>query len=399
MLILVLLTGVVAAALLLPTVSDLLSLWRVAARRTSRPVPSSSLPRLVFLVPAYNEELLIAHCVRSLLTQDYPAKLFSVVVVADNCTDHTAAVATAAGASCLVRNDPMHPGKPHAVAWALERLSGDADAVVIVDADTVVDQQFATGLAEARPLAEKAVQARNGVSNPGDSPITRMAAVLASVKFEFAFRLKQRAGLNVPLGAGSCIGTAILARYGWHAFSIGEDWEMYTLLTEKGVRIDLAPHARLYAQEARSLNQISTQRRRWTAGRLAVLSRYWRRILASRAIGARQKLDTICELFAPGPVVHLGVVTALTVGFMLFAPGAPRWALALCWISLVRPVVYSTAALLRMPSRMRTVAAFLYLPIYALWRLGIEALALSAIKERAWVRTARHALSKDRSAG
>ena len=132
---------------------------------------------------------------------------------------------------------------------------------------------------------------------------------------------------------------------------------------------------------------------------MAVLARYWWRILFSRAIGVRQKLDTICELFAPGPVVHLGVVAALTVGYLLLAADAPRWALALCWISLVRPVTYSTAALLRMPGRLRTVAAFLYLPVYALWRLGIEAAALLTIKEKAWVRTARHALSKDPTAG
>ena len=37
------------------------------------------------------------------------------------------------------------------------------------------------------------------------------------------------------------------------------------------------------------------------------------------------------------------------------------------------------------------VLAFLYLPIYGLWRLGIEVLALVAIRDKAWVRTARHA--------
>jgi hypothetical protein len=217
-----------------------------------------------------------------------------------------------------------------------------------------------------------------------------MASVLASAKFDFAFPLKRRAGLNLPLGAGSCIGAELLARHGWRAFSIGEDWEMYALLTIEGVQIDFAPAARLYAQEARSLTQVSSQRKRWAAGRLAVLGRYWRSIVSSPAIGDRQKLDAIAELLAPGPVVHLGLVAAITAAVLVELPGFPAWALGLCWASLLRPVVYCTAALAVAPGRLRAIAAFLYLPVYAVWRLGVEGKALLSMGNRSWVRTARH---------
>ena len=45
------------------------------------------------------EQQLIARCVGSLLDQTYPRDLYRVVVIADNCSDETAARAAAAGAS------------------------------------------------------------------------------------------------------------------------------------------------------------------------------------------------------------------------------------------------------------------------------------------------------------
>ena len=50
------------------------------------------------LVPAHDEATLIARCVGSLKAQTYPADLYELIVIADNCTDDTAAVARAAGA-------------------------------------------------------------------------------------------------------------------------------------------------------------------------------------------------------------------------------------------------------------------------------------------------------------
>src|ERR1700761_8503930 len=61
--------------------------------------------RLVVLVPAHNEELLIARTVRSLLGQTYPRELFQLAVIADNCSDATAAIAATAGADVVMVRD------------------------------------------------------------------------------------------------------------------------------------------------------------------------------------------------------------------------------------------------------------------------------------------------------
>ncbi|MFI5235867.1 MAG: glycosyltransferase family 2 protein [Gemmatimonadales bacterium] len=394
MILLSLVVGVCAAALLLPTLSDLLSLgWIVWPRRAPGPKrpPTDEKPRLLLLVPAYNEELLIRSCVGSLLAQRYPAGRFEVLVVADNCTDRTAARAREAGARCLERHQPALAGKPRAIAWALEQVPLTTyDAVAVIDADTVVDPGFTAALAAAAPLNQKAVQGYNGVCNPDDNPLTRMAAVFADAKCNYAYRLKARAGLNLPIRLGGCIGTGVLREQGWTAFSIGEDWEIYAQLTVRGVRVESAPGARVYAQEARTLKQSAPQRRRWAGGKLTVLQLFWRPLLRSPHIGIRQKLDVMAELVAPGPAVHLGLAALLlSLTGTLYLPGTTLL-VALLSLGLARQATYTLVALVSRPRPFKSAAAFALLPLYAIWRLGIELTALRMIGPSPWVRTERH---------
>lgn len=392
MLLTIVLAGV-AVILLAPTASDLLSLARCAIRPvTPAPPRSRDAQRLLFLVPAHDEELLLAGCIRSLHTQAYTHDQRRVVVIADNCTDRTAAVARVEGAECLERRDPEHPGKPHAIAWALTQLPVQAyDAVVIVDADTIVDPSFAAELSAVGPLRSMAVQAYFGLSNPLESPITRMSAVLAAAIHRFAYPLKQRAGLNVPLvGNGMAVGTEVLATHGWHAFSICEDWEMFALLTANHVKIAGAPRARVYAQEAQSLDESATQRQRWTAGRLAVLLRIGPRLLTRGGIRMHERLDAVGELASPGPALHLGIVLVLgTVALLLHPAGAGLLVAALA-ASVVRPAVYTSIALVAEPNPAQALRAFAFLPIYVLWRIGNAARAVRLLRNGPWIRTQRH---------
>ena len=385
--------GLLAAVLLLPTVSDLLSLLRLSlgGRPKGAPQIPAPVPRLLFLVPAHDEERMIESCVRSLLDIRYPVDRVGVVVVADNCTDRTADLARAAGAQCLERSDRAFPGKPRALAWALTQLPiHESDAVIIIDADTLVDPGFGTALANAAPIADRAFQAYFDVRNPGDTLLTRMATVLAAANYRFAYALKRRVGLNAPLlGNGMCLGTKVLAQHGWKAFTIAEDWELYALYTTQGVSIESLPAAHLYAQEARSLEQSSTQRRRWTAGKLTVLGRYIGRLLTSRKIGLAQKLDALAELTGPGPVVLFGLAIVAASLTLILQPPASAWLLSALAVSVVRQAAYTVAGLSVQRDPLRASLAFVFLPLYLVWRLGAAARALGQLGDKPWVRTAR----------
>lgn len=383
--------GLIAAVLLLPALSDLLSVVRVLARRsTRRRSRADAAPRFLFLVPAHDEELLLPACLESLQRLRYPPERREIVVIADNCRDRTAEIAREARVRCLVRNAPDDPGKPRAIAWALSQLSLVAvDGVVIVDADTEVDREFAAALAAAAPIAHKVLQPYNGVSNETENALTRMAAVLSAANHGLAYVLKTRAGVNVPLSVGMCIGTQVLATYGWTVHTVCEDWEFYALLTARGVRIKEIPGARIRAQEAATLRASSTQRRRWTAGKLAVLAEYAWPIVRSRHAGLAQKLDALAELSAPGPVLHLGLVGLTAAVALLLHPPAFPWLAVLLGASLVRPATYTILALARDPAPAAALRAFAFLPFYAVWRIGAAVSALGTLRSMTWIRTTR----------
>ena len=89
------------------------------------------------LVPAHNESVGVLPSLADIKPQLKVSD--NLVVVADNCSDDTAAVAAAAGAEVVIRNDPSRRGKGYALAWGLQHLrSAPPRVVIIIDADCKV---------------------------------------------------------------------------------------------------------------------------------------------------------------------------------------------------------------------------------------------------------------------
>lgn len=380
-----------AATWLLPGASLLPFLQRQQPARP--PHPPGRMPRLLILVPAHDESLLIGGCVASLLGMRRQRASVRVIVIADNCQDETAAIARQFGAEVLERIDPGAPGKPAAIAWALRRLEGEEyEAVVIVDADTVVDPGFADAIADFAPLEDLALQTRFGVANEGDSWLTRLASLWVDVRYDRQFIRKQCAGLNIVLtGNGMCFGRDWLERVGWISEGLTEDLALYARATSRGERIGYAPGARIFAQEAEGMKQGVTQRQRWQAGKWEVLREEGAALVRSRRIGFGQKLDALAELVLPGPVTHsavaiLGAACGLALGGMLATITAGLFLLSLLPLgAAVLP------AIARRPDRRRLLLDLLMLPVYAVWRLGVSLSGRLKPRDGTWRRSPRHA--------
>ena len=377
----------------LPVISEVMCLLSVRKHDTG-PQPSlAATPRLLFVVPAHNEELMIAGCLQSLLDMEYPSESRHIVVVADNCSDTTAKVVRGMGVECLERVDPEFAGKPRAIAWTLDHFDLTKwDACVIVDADSTVARDFAAGLAAVAPLNDIVFQPNNLVLNEFESWLTRLGGLLGRCRFEVTFPLKQSSGLNCPIGNGMGIGTSLLIRDGWLSFSITEDSELYAIYTESGVRIRHAAKANIYSQESRSLGEGATQRRRWLGGRIRVIRDLGLRILRSRRIGWRQKVDIFVELGLTSPVLNLTLAVGVAV-VALFGLGgtAGRWIAGAALASLAGMVVTTATAIWRHPEPGKTLVAFVMLPVYAVWRLGVFVSTIVTIGDTTWRRTDRGA--------
>ncbi|HEX8157816.1 MAG TPA: glycosyltransferase [Solirubrobacteraceae bacterium] len=97
----------------------LAALARASRRRPERGAPAVDPPTVSLIVPAYDEEGVIAAKVANALALDYPRERLQVVVAADGCSDATVARAQAAGADLVL--DLPRGGKIRAQDAAVDR--------------------------------------------------------------------------------------------------------------------------------------------------------------------------------------------------------------------------------------------------------------------------------------
>lgn len=364
-----------------------------ALSRSVRP-PERRAPHLRFdvVVPAHDEASGIATTVESLLSMDYPRALFRVVVIADNCTDDTAARATAAGALVLVRSDPDHRGKGQALAFAFERLLREqwSNAIAVVDADSVASPNLLEAFSARIDDGASAVQAHYGVLDPNAGWRPRLMTIAFATFHELRSRARERLGASSGLrGNGMAFTTDVLVAVPYAAFSIVED-------VEQGVRLAQAGHRVRYAGEAHVLGAMTTsehasrsQRRRWEGGRFALARAHVPGLLA-RGPRDRVAMDIAMDLLVP-PLSTLALAitlgTACSLALVLFEPSA---ALVLVpWLaSGIAVAAYTLRGWQISETGWRGLSALAYAPVYVAWKMTLR-LRRDKSPKGAWVRTAR----------
>ncbi len=373
-------TDIASLALLVTAIPVLLAagylgLLALLSRRPPAPRHGVTALRFDLVVPAHDEAAGIAATVGSLLQVDWPAAQRRVVVVADNCSDDTAARARAAGATVLERRDATLRGKGYALAHAFERCLADgrADAVVVVDADTVVSPNLLQAFAARLEAGATALQARYGVRNPEASWRTRLMALALSLFHDVRSLGRERLGLSAGLrGNGMCFSTRLLRQVPHHAFSVVEDLEY-------GIRLGLAGHRVHYVDEATAVGEMptgsrasATQRRRWEGGRAAMARRFAGPLLRGGLVRRDAVLlDLAIDLLVPPlsrlvAVATLGSSLALAWTLVTGAVPAGAWP---WWASLAALGLYVVRGCVASGLGLRGVGSLAWAPVYLVWRL------------------------------
>jgi 1,2-diacylglycerol 3-beta-glucosyltransferase len=354
--------------------------------------PSAPAGRMTFdvLVPAHNEQEEIGGTVESLLGIDYPRSHFRVVVVADNCTDATASRAAAAGAQVLVRNDPDQRGKGYALAFAFDHslTEGFADAVVVVDADTVVSANLLSAFAARFAAGAQVLQAEYGVRNPMSSWRTRLMTIALSAFHGVRSLARDRLGLSCGLrGNGMAFSSAILRQVPPSAFSIVEDLEYGLQLGRAGVRVQYAGEAKVFGQMVVSERASRSQRQRWESGRRTIVRQQGMPLL-KEALRHRNVVlfDLLVDLVVP-PVGELvafiaaGAALCVIVGHAGLAPWI--WGLSFAGVAL-----YVLRGWMLSGIGLHGFLDLLWAPVYVAWKLTLW-LRHKGQRPIEWIRTTR----------
>jgi cellulose synthase/poly-beta-1,6-N-acetylglucosamine synthase-like glycosyltransferase/peptidoglycan/xylan/chitin deacetylase (PgdA/CDA1 family)/spore germination protein YaaH len=247
-------------------------------------------PRVTVIVPAYNEEKVIEHTIRSVLVSDYPK--LRTIVVDDGSKDATSAVVREKFAREIADGRVLlltkaNAGKAEALNHALKYT--DDEIYVGIDADTVIAPTAISILVPHFANPEIAAVAGNAKVGNRVNLWTRWQALeyITSQNFE-------RRALNVfgavsvvPGAIGAWRVSAVREAGGYHTDTVAEDADLTMSLLENGWQVVNEDRALAFTEAPTNASGLMRQRFRWSFG---ILQAVWKH---GAAIRRRSRLGWI----------------------------------------------------------------------------------------------------------
>jgi cellulose synthase/poly-beta-1,6-N-acetylglucosamine synthase-like glycosyltransferase len=365
-----------------------------ASRKSHIDIDKETLPQNNFalLIPAYNEEIILGTLLESLSHLDYPKELYTIYVIADNCTDTTAELARRVEGVCVYeRFDRKKRGKGYALNWMLQQIEEKQhDAYVMLDADSVVESTFLRVMNSELARGAKVLQARYTVLNATESPSSALRWVaLTLMNHVRPLGRNGIGGSSTLTGNGMCFSRDILTRYPWQAFGIAEDYQYYLTLIQQGERVHYVPEAIVRAQMPITFAQMRTQDVRWEA--LDPHESQWRTAWQLLRGGLRVRsfiqIEAMMELLTPPLSIIVASCLFVLAGSLLLW-SLPQIVFGLLLIGGIVCYIATALYLLRAPRAVYK--ALLYVPWFVFWKLWVYlVLSRSSKHNQEWVRTAR----------
>ena len=334
---------------------------------------------------------MIASTLRSIIPQ--LAKSDRLIVVADNCTDDTVAIAAAEGAETIERRDPARRGKGHALDFGLRHLEPDApDVVVVIDADCQATAGSIDRLARVCREAARPVQSLYLMHAPMDAgPMTRIAEFAWTVKNRVRPLGLHRLGLPCQLmGTGmafpwSCIRKATLA-----TGHIVEDLKLGIDLARTGTPPLFCPDALVTSQFPASTEGIHSQRQRWEHGYLGVILSAAPRLLWTAFATRNVDLGALAVDLSVPPLALLLLQVAMVWFFSILLYIFAKALIPIIFASIAA-VLLALSVLLSWGfygRRIISLGSLALAPLYALWKIPLYAKFLVS-RQMNWVRSKR----------
>lgn len=366
----------VAAAILAPGLVAALHLGVMAVASIFYRAPrwQGEPPHIRFLVviPAHNEELLLGRTLDAINADKRDGD--QVLVVDDRSTDRTGEIALAHGAVVLTRVEGEEPGRAPARQAAIRRSAEmEWDAMVMVDADSVIERGFFTECEQALGAGAVALQARSEAAR--GSRLVDQAA-LASFAIQGVTLPRGREVLHAPVrlrGTGMVLRRDVLERLDFRA-KASEDLQVSLDLVQEGVRTRHVERARLRSANADSWKIASTQKQRYEAGRMAAAREFVPKMLRCRSwAGLEAAWFLVSPPFATAAgLAVLGTLLALLVG---------AWPVV--WVGCGAVALLALAfAVAAVQARVgwRVLLALAVAPFYVAWKLGVQIKALLGLR-------------------
>lgn len=295
--------------------------------------------RYAVIVAARNENAVIGDLIHSIRVQNYPQELIDIFVVADNCTDNTAAVAQEAGAIVFPRFNTEQIGKGYALDYGFSCIrqhysENEYEAYFVFDADNVLDVNYFREMNKTFDSGAVASTSYRNSKNYGSNWITAGYAVWFMREAKYLSQARLTLGTSCAVsGTGFFISAKIIDEMGgWKYHMLTEDIEFSTASIIQGRRISYTPTAMLYDEQPLTFRDSWNQRFRWAKGFYQVFFGYGGKLVKgifTNPKGSRfacyDMLMTICPAMLltiitiafNAIIVVLGITGVMSTGVMI----------------------------------------------------------------------------------
>ncbi len=294
----------------------------IALLRRPKPHKRSVKHRYAVLICARNEQRVIGELIDSVHSQTYGRDFLKVFVIADNCTDSTAAVARAAGATVYERSDKTRVGK----GWALEELTRRVredfpesfDGYFVFDADNILDKNYITEMNKTFSDGYEIVTSYRNSKNYGDNWISSGYALWFLREARYMNGARHMLGCSCAVsGTGFLFSQRILEkRDGWHYHLLTEDIEFSVDQMIDGEKIGYCREAHLYDEQPVKFKQSWRQRMRWAKGYIQVFRKYGLRLIGSTLRGSFSAYDMTMYIMPAMVLTFIGTVANISAGIV-----------------------------------------------------------------------------------
>jgi len=216
-----------------PLISEIIEIIVALITKKKKFPKSDKKAKIAYLIPAYNESDVIYDTVKDALdNQDYPKELFSVYVIANNCTDNTFELAEKAGAITLRLDDPdpnhhkaLYPLK-YGIDYILEH-DPDVEMIIHLDADNHMNKEFSSLMNDAYQSGVDFARPYEGAINAPQNHYTKACALFYAIDSRFLARARERMHLAAHInGSGAMMSRNLLLETGgYDCVCISDDTE------------------------------------------------------------------------------------------------------------------------------------------------------------------------------
>ncbi|MEV7287971.1 glycosyltransferase [Streptomyces sp. NPDC093252] len=289
---------------------------RKVRRRGFRWGPPITEPVTV-LVPAYNEAKCIEQTVRSLVASDHPIE---VIVVDDGSTDGTARIVEDLRLPGVRVVRQLNGGKPAALNRGIANASHDL--IVMMDGDTVFEPSTVRELVQ--PFGDPRVGAVAGNAKVGNRD--SLIGAWQHIEYVMGFNLDRRmydilrCMPTIPGAVGAFRRSALERVGGMSDDTLAEDTDITMALHRDGWRVVYAENARAWTEAPESVQQLWSQRYRWSYGTMQAIWKH-RRALVDRGPSGRfgrvgLPLVSLFMVLAPllAPLIDVFLIYGLVFG-------------------------------------------------------------------------------------